>query len=170
MDIENILKKHLMWLRNEDGGERANLYDANLYDANLINANLRHADLRGANLTGANLSDTDLRDANLWGANLSDADLRGANLRGANLSSADLSDANLYGANMFCAKTDSPIIVFNGPQHQAIYCQGYVRIGCQYHSLKDWVEQYYTIGMEAGYSALEIETYGKFLKNLEKML
>ena len=57
-ELKEILKKHAMWLNDEDGGERANLYGANLYGA----------DLRGA----------DLRDANLYGANLYGADLRGA--------------------------------------------------------------------------------------------
>ena len=48
--IKNVLDKHLKWLNNEDGGERANLCGANLCDADL-----RDADLRGANLCGANL-------------------------------------------------------------------------------------------------------------------
>ena len=112
MNIENILKKHLLWLNQEDGGERADLSGANLSGANLI----------GADLIGANLND---------------------------------------------AKTSSPIIVFNGPQHQAIYCQGYVRIGCQYHSLKDWVEQYEAIGKEAQYSADEIRLYGDWLMRIK---
>ena len=63
MDLKEILRKHLMWMRSENGGERANLCDANL----------RGADLRGANL----------RDAGLCDANLRDADLRDADLRGA---------------------------------------------------------------------------------------
>ena len=69
MDIKEILKKHLAWLKDEDGGERANLMGADLCGANL----------RCANLSGANLS----------GANLRCADLSGADLRGANLSGAD---------------------------------------------------------------------------------
>lgn len=44
-----VLQRHAKWLKNEEGGEKANLRDANLWDA----------DLRGANLWGANL----------WGAN-----------------------------------------------------------------------------------------------------
>ena len=48
-----VLQRHAKWLKNEEGGEKANL---------------RGADLRGANLLGANLR----------GANLLDADLRGA--------------------------------------------------------------------------------------------
>ena len=45
MDIKLILEKHAKWIRDEDGGECANLR----------NANLCGADLRNANLYGANL-------------------------------------------------------------------------------------------------------------------
>ena len=58
-----VLQRHAKWLKNEEGGEKANLRDANLRDANLRDANLR---------------DADLRDADLWGADLRDANLRGA--------------------------------------------------------------------------------------------
>ena len=78
-EIKEVLDKHLKWLRNEEGGERANLYGANLYGADL-----RSADLYGADLSGADLSGADLRSADLYGANLSGAYLSGANLYGAN--------------------------------------------------------------------------------------
>ena len=103
-----VLQRHAKWLKNEEGGEKANLRDANLRDANLRDADLwgadlrgadlRGADLRGANLWGANLRDADLWDADLWGADLRGADLWGANLWGANLRDADLWDADLWGA------------------------------------------------------------------------
>jgi hypothetical protein len=90
-ELKKILKKHLLWLQGETGGERyvcefgANLRSANLRSANLSGADLSGADLRSANLRSANLSDADLRSANLRSANLSDADLRSANLRSADL-------------------------------------------------------------------------------------
>ena len=68
--LDEILKKHELWLKSETGGERANL---------------RGANLRGADLNGANLNRADLERANLR-----EADLRWANLRGANLERADL--------------------------------------------------------------------------------
>ena len=74
--LNEILKKHEMWLDGIEGGERADL---------------RSADLRYANLSDANLSGANLRYANLSGANLRDANLRGADLRDANLRDADLS-------------------------------------------------------------------------------
>ena len=87
--LKDILDKHLKWMRDEDGGERANLFGADLSGADLFRANLFRANLSWANLSGADLSR-----ANLFGANLS-----WANLSGANLSWADLSGANLPGAS-----------------------------------------------------------------------
>ncbi len=75
MDLKETLRLHQMWLRDEEGGKRADLRGANL----------RGADLRDANLEGADLEGADLRDANLRGADLRDANLRGADLEGADL-------------------------------------------------------------------------------------
>ena len=50
-----VLEKHGKWLKNEEGGERANLCDANLCDANLRGAYLCDANLCDANLRGADL-------------------------------------------------------------------------------------------------------------------
>ena len=46
--LQDILKKHELWLHEDDDGERADLYGADLRGANL-----RGADLRGAYLYGA---------------------------------------------------------------------------------------------------------------------
>ena len=86
MDLKEILRKHLMWLRSENGGERADLRGADLCDANLRDANLRDANLRGA----------DLRGADLRGADLCGADLRGADLRGADLCDAKNIDSIIW--------------------------------------------------------------------------
>ena len=48
--LQEIIKSHGRWLRNEEGGERANL----------SGANLRSAYLRSADLSDADLSDADL--------------------------------------------------------------------------------------------------------------
>ena len=122
-ELKEILKKHEMWLKDEESGERANLSNADLSSVNLWNANLIYADLNGANLSnadlwnanltsadltyanlsGADLSNTDLTYANLSGANLSDADLKCANLKCANLSDADLINTDLKGTNLWNA-------------------------------------------------------------------
>lgn len=78
--LNEIITSHDKWLRNEDGGEKANLGDENLGGADL-----RGADLRGANLRGANLCNADLCDADLGGVNLDDINLDGTNLSVAKL-------------------------------------------------------------------------------------
>ena len=81
--LDNVLRKHALWINNEPVGKRANLYGANL---------------RGANLYGADLYEANLCEATLRRADLRRADLRGADLSGADLYGADLSGADLYGA------------------------------------------------------------------------
>ena len=88
IQLAEILKKHKLWLVDDDNGERADLSRANLSRADLSRANLF-----GANLSGANLSEADLFGANLFGANLFRANLFRANLSGADLSEANLSEA-----------------------------------------------------------------------------
>lgn len=56
-DLKEIIRKHGMWFRGENGGQRASLRGVNLREANLCEADLRGADLRGANLGGADLSE-----------------------------------------------------------------------------------------------------------------
>jgi len=100
IELKAVLELHLKWLRNEEGGEHADLQHANLQHANLQDANLQDADLRDADLQHADLQDADLRYANLQDADLQGANLRGANLQHANLQHADLQHANLRGADL----------------------------------------------------------------------
>ena len=79
-ELKEILDKHLKWLRNEDGGSRANL----------SRADLSGADLSRAYLSGAYLSRAYLSRAYLSGADLSGADLSRAYLSRANLSGAKI--------------------------------------------------------------------------------
>src|SRR5574343_606866 len=72
-ELKVVLDKHRKWLREELGGERANLSRANLSGAYLSGADLFRADLTRAHLSGADLSRADLSMANLSGAYLSGA-------------------------------------------------------------------------------------------------
>jgi hypothetical protein len=105
--LKIILEKHVLWLENNDNGERADLSEANLSGANLREANLSWANLREANLSGANL-----REANLSWANLREANLSGANLREANLSWAI--DGHIcrmdFGGWSICVRSDKTSI------------------------------------------------------------
>ena len=93
--LEEILKKHKMWLYDEEDGEQADLSYADLRGVNLRDAFLGYANLKGADLRGVNLRDAFLGYANLKGADLRGVNLSHADLRGAKLKYANLNDANL---------------------------------------------------------------------------
>ena len=76
--LDDILRKHALWINNESRGERADLSGADLSGADLSGADLSRAYLSGADLRGADLRGADLRRAYLSGANLSGANLREA--------------------------------------------------------------------------------------------
>jgi hypothetical protein len=69
-ELQEILKKHKMWLNNEAGEERANFQEADLRESNFQEANLLGADFQGSDLRGANFQEADLR-----GANFQEADI-----------------------------------------------------------------------------------------------
>ena len=99
-ELNEILEKHEMWLKNEKGGERADLINVDLRSIDLSNVNLSGADLKNANLGGADLSNVNLSNADLWNVNLSYAELRGSDLWNINLSESDLNNANLSDTNL----------------------------------------------------------------------
>jgi uncharacterized protein YjbI with pentapeptide repeats len=108
MELDEILRKHHMWLHFKLGGERAVFKGKCLNEVDLHNEDLREADFRNACLRAANLSRADLRDAYFDGANLYKANLHEANLRDThmfqtNLERADLSNACLSGAYLYNA-------------------------------------------------------------------
>ena len=159
-NISEILRKHKLWLKGEDGGERADLSGANLSGADLsgadlsgadlrvadlIGASLRGADLSGADLSGADLSGANLIGASLRGADLSDADLSGADLigadlRGADLSGADLSGADLSGADLrrMASGNNREIRTMQTGEWIIVYTDDMMSIGCRQHSLSEW--------------------------------
>ena len=114
-ELNEIRKKHILWIYGDPEGERADLSRADLSGADLRGADLYEADLSWANLSRANLSRANLRRADLSRANLRGANLRGANLRRADLRRADLrradlSEANLSEADLSEAKIDWPLV------------------------------------------------------------
>ena len=129
-NISEILRNHKLWLKDEDGGERANLIDADLRGANLIGANLRGASLRGAGLSGSDLI----------GANLRGSNLRGASLRGADLIDADLRDADLSGADLrrMASGNNREIRTMQTGEWIIVYTDDMMAIGCRQYSLSEW--------------------------------
>ena len=71
-ELKTILKKHMMWLNGEDGGERADMRGADMSGVDMRGANMRGADMRWADMRWANMSGADMR----W------ADMRWADMRG----------------------------------------------------------------------------------------
>lgn len=130
-ELAEIVRKHGLWLDNEEGGEHADLRYADLRYANLREANLSEANLSRANLRGADLRYADLREANLSCANLSDADLSDAYL-----SDADLSGANLWGTrgNMENIKS------IQADLWPVTYTATHMQIGCQRHEISEWFQ------------------------------
>ena len=118
--LNEIIESHGKWLRNEEGGEKADLRGADLGGADLGGADLGGADLRGADLGDAYLRGADLGDADLRGADLGGADLRGADLGGADLGGADLRDAYLGGA--YLNKTYYQITRIGSRNATTTYC------------------------------------------------
>lgn len=90
-ELNEALKKHKLWLRGNDDGER---FLAG-YGEDFSGLDFSLADLRCANLPGADLTGT-----NLICANLADACLRNANLIGADLTEADMTNVDLHGARL----------------------------------------------------------------------
>ena len=99
-ELKTILEKHKLWLRQEDGGEKANLSGIDLRWSDLRGIDLRWSDLRGSDLRGSDLRGSNLSGSNLSWSNLSGIDLRGSDLRGSNLSGSDLSGSNLSWSNL----------------------------------------------------------------------
>lgn len=97
--LNEILRKHKLWLKDDPNGERANLRHADLADADLKNTDLSYANLADANLKSANLRYANLEGANLENANLEDANLEDANLRYAVLEGTHLTNAILTQTN-----------------------------------------------------------------------
>ena len=106
-ELKIVLEKHVLWLRNDPNGVRADLSEVNLYGADLSGANLYGANLYKANLSRASLYGANLSRANLCRANLRGADLSEVNLYGADLSEADLSEAMNVNAPLMCPEKGS---------------------------------------------------------------
>lgn len=122
-----ILRDHVLYLEEKEGGQLADLVGANLCGAYLDNANLSMAEMANVNLHeadlySANLSMTNLQRAFLCGADLGSANLERANLKGANLDSAYLSNANLHEADLHGANLHRADL-YSANLHRAILCE-----------------------------------------------
>ena len=109
-ELNELVRKHKLWLECKEGGEKlvlvnCDLSGSNLSGSNLSRSNLWRSNLSGSNLSGSNLSRSDLSGSDLSGSNLSGSDLSGSDLSGSdlwrsNLLGSDLSGSDLSGSNL----------------------------------------------------------------------
>jgi len=89
-ELKVIIENHGKWLRDEDGGIRANLSGCDLSGCDLHGSDLSGSDLRGSDLSGCDLSGCDLSGCDLSGCYLRGSDLSGCDLRESDLRESDL--------------------------------------------------------------------------------
>ena len=119
--------------------EGETLEGVDLRGADLRLAQLGKENMKGANLEGANLVGADLQGADLRGANLEHTNLRFANLRGANLEGANLRFTQLEGVKLNNAKLPDGVVVMDQMHWKVIIVHDRIQIGCQNHSIDEWV-------------------------------
>ena len=98
--LREIIESHGRWLRDKEGGTRADLSGSDLSYSDLSGSDLRGSDLSYSDLRGSNLSYSDLRGSNLSYSNLSGSNLSYSDLSGSNLSYSDLRGSNLSGSKL----------------------------------------------------------------------
>lgn len=104
-ELDQAIKKHVMFKTGRVGGARAILTHRDLTGLDFRSSDLAGADFSGslfyqANLGGCNLDGAVFFVANLQKANLTNASLMRADLRGCNLAGANLSGTNLVSVDM----------------------------------------------------------------------
>lgn len=93
--LEEILRKHALWLEEEEKGERADLSGANFEGIEFHKVNLENADVSEANFRGADLWRTNFQGANLRGIDFRESCLQNVNFHGSDMRNADLRGANI---------------------------------------------------------------------------
>lgn len=140
-EIKEILRLHLSYIFNEEGGVRANLVDNDLRGNDLKRVDLSFADLRGVDLRGVELNFSVLEASDLRGANL-----RGADLRNTSLKNSDLRNVRLEGADLLCAnfhntignKKEIKTYQFEKYIVNIVKEIGVIQIGCENHTYEEW--------------------------------
>jgi hypothetical protein len=84
---------------------------------------------------------------------------------------ADLERANLRGADLWRADLQfTSIISFTAGRHFAFYHEGYLKIGCEGHSLDHWVENFEKIGKAEDYPKHTIVEYGILIRTVAEIV
>lgn len=109
-EIDEIIRKHQMFLTGRTGGARAVVRDSDLTGIDFSGKNLSQSDFTGSVMTHANLSNANFESATLFGCELKHAQMQGvrlvrADMRGSDIECADLTGADLTGADLREGKT-----------------------------------------------------------------
>ncbi|KPI48520.1 pentapeptide repeat-containing protein [Clostridioides difficile] len=130
-ELEKILKKHYLWLKDKNDGERADLREIKLENMNLKGYCLSNIDFSWSDLIDLNLEEADLENSSfsnsyfsncsLKNSILKNADLSGANFRFCDLSNSDIRGTNLENSNLEYATLDG-VVSDENTRFFKLYC------------------------------------------------
>jgi uncharacterized protein YjbI with pentapeptide repeats len=109
-EINEIIRKHQMFLTARPGGARAVVRDRDLTGLSFLGQNLSQSDFTGCIMTDTDLRNAKFESATLFGCDFTNAKLMNtrlvrADMRGAEVGSADLTKADMAGADLREGKT-----------------------------------------------------------------
>lgn len=158
-ELDNIINQHLLWLKGDSDGVRADLRFKDLRGLNLKGKCLVQANLGSVDMTGMDLERTDFDYANLYRAKMNDTCLNGTKFNFANMENCDLRDASmkrseLRGCNLRHANlnrvnlkgSDIRHVVGNNSEiktlligvYDIVYTTESMAIGCKQYPINNW--------------------------------
>lgn len=122
-NLDKMLNKHEMWLKDSPNGEKANLRGANLTGLDLSNRNLSFLDLSSTCLFGCNLTETNLSKTRLAKTIIYSPQYKGIILAGADMHEAIIRPSLQYRGRPFT------ITIFSN----------WAQIGCKTMTIESWL-------------------------------
>lgn len=148
-EVDEMIRLHEMWVRNEEGGVRADFSGCDCDRRYFLGRTLTGAIFVNCNLTSANFSYCVAKGSDFRGAYLLNAKMMHADFSGAIFSGAYLSVANFYGTDLksanfdraelaHCSGNDKQIKNINNLHYSITYTIDRLQIGCRNHSFNEW--------------------------------
>jgi len=155
-------------------------------NANFHNCNFRNINITSTNFSMAIFSNADFSNANFYGSvfvntDFSYADFLNANFKevclhdytfhnidctGANFINTKIDVSPLYDINSKDAKLDHKLIKIYGSRDLFCYYNGRIKIGCECHTIEEWLE-HGPFTME--YNLREVDEYMDYIKMVNKL-
>lgn len=109
-ELNEIIRKHQMFLSAKPGGARALLRDRDLTGLSFMGQNLSQSDFTGCIMAGCDLTNANFESSTLFGCDFTNAKMTNtrlvrADMRGAEIGMADLAKADMTGADLREGKT-----------------------------------------------------------------